>query len=66
MSKAPPIPSGNKNTKVPAGARHPSHPEGSPHEAKDHKHHNAAEQGQTANIKQNKTNAGFFKGRRTK
>jgi hypothetical protein len=27
---------------------------------------NAAEQGDTANIKQNTTNAGFFKGRRVK
>jgi hypothetical protein len=27
---------------------------------------NAAEQGETANIKQNTTNAGFFKGRRVK
>jgi hypothetical protein len=28
------------------------------------KHHNAAEEGDTANIKQNKTNKGFFRGRR--
>jgi hypothetical protein len=27
---------------------------------------NSAEQGETANIKQNTTNAGFFKGRRVK
>jgi hypothetical protein len=27
---------------------------------------NAAEQGETANIRQNTTNAGFFKGRRVK
>ena len=27
---------------------------------------NAAEQGETANIRQNTTNAGFFKGRRAK
>jgi len=27
---------------------------------------NAAEQGETANIEQNTTNAGFFKGRRVK
>jgi hypothetical protein len=30
----------------------------------DEKHHNAAEEGDTANIKQNKTNKGFFRGRR--
>ena len=29
-------------------------------------HQNTAEQGDTANIKQNTTNAGFFKGRRVK
>jgi hypothetical protein len=28
------------------------------------KHHNAAEEGDTANIKQNTTNKGFFRGRR--
>jgi hypothetical protein len=27
-------------------------------------HHNAAEEGETANIKQNTTNEGFFRGRR--
>jgi hypothetical protein len=30
----------------------------------DEKHHNLAEEGDTANIKQNKTNKGFFRGRR--
>jgi hypothetical protein len=30
----------------------------------DEKHHNAAEEGDTANIEQNKTNKGFFRGRR--
>jgi hypothetical protein len=33
---------------------------------KGHEEVNAAEQGDTANIKQNTTNAGFFKGRRVK
>jgi hypothetical protein len=28
------------------------------------KHHNAAEEGETANIKQNTTNKGFYRGRR--
>jgi hypothetical protein len=28
------------------------------------KHHNAAEEGDTANIKQNTTNKGFYRGRR--
>ena len=32
---------------------------------KEHEHHhNAAEEGETANIKQNTTNKGFFRGRR--
>jgi hypothetical protein len=32
-----------------------------------HEHHaNASEEGDTANIKQNTTNKGFFRGRRTK
>jgi hypothetical protein len=30
----------------------------------DEKHHNSAEENDTANIKQNKTNKGFFRGRR--
>ncbi len=30
----------------------------------DEKHHNSAEEGDTGNIKQNKTNKGFFRGRR--
>jgi hypothetical protein len=30
------------------------------------KHHNAAEEGDTANIKQNTTNKGYFHGRRMK
>jgi hypothetical protein len=30
----------------------------------DEKHHNAAEEADTANIKKNKTNKGFFRGRR--
>jgi hypothetical protein len=30
----------------------------------DEKHHNSAEEGESANIKQNKTNKGFFRGRR--
>jgi hypothetical protein len=34
--------------------------------AKDKSEINTAEQGDTANIKQNTTNAGFFKGRRVK
>ena len=62
-SHAPPIPPGNRSNK------------GTPTETKkhaeekltQHEHHgNAAEKGDTANIKQNTTNAGYFKGRRMK
>jgi hypothetical protein len=63
-SHMPPIPPANRTKK------------GTPSEAKakqaeenlaQHEHHeNAAEKGSTANIKQNTTNAGYFKGRRIK
>jgi hypothetical protein len=58
----PPVPPGNRSNK------------GTGDEAKINKDtskghediQNSAEQGDTANIKQNTTNAGFFKGRRVK
>ncbi len=61
-SHMPPIPPANRSKK------------GTPGEAKQseeklvrHEHHgNTAEKGDTANIKQNTTNAGYFKGRRMK
>ena len=61
-SQMPPIPPDNRSKK------------GTPSEAKHvdeklvlHEHHgNTAEKGDTANIKQNTTNAGYFKGRRMK
>jgi len=61
-SNMPPIPPANRSKK------------GTPSEAKQaeeklvqHEHHgNAVEKGNTANIKQNTTNAGYFKGRRMK
>ena len=60
--RMPPIPPANRSNKgVPQNAdaeRDTSH-------KKDHTE-NTAEQGETANIKQNTTNAGFFKGRRVK
>ncbi len=60
----PPVPPGNRNTKGPsADPKKDTSKDGSVL----HEHHgNAAEKGETANIKQNTTNAGFFKGRRTK
>lgn len=60
--RMPPIPPANRSNKgTPQNAeaaRDTSH-------KKDHTE-NTAEQGETANIKQNTTNAGFFKGRRVK
>jgi hypothetical protein len=61
MSKMPPVPPGNRSNKGTAS--------GSNAKSKDksvkHEHHpNAAEAGETANIKQNTTNKGFFHGRR--
>jgi hypothetical protein len=62
VTHMPPIPPANRSKK------------GTPSEAKQaeeklaqHEHHgNSAEKGDTANIKQNTTNAGYFKGRRMK
>jgi hypothetical protein len=60
--RMPPIPPANRSNKGVApqteAAQDTSH-------KKDHTQ-NIAEQGETANIKQNTTNAGFFKGRRVK
>ena len=61
-SHMPPIPPANRSKS------------GTPSEAKQakeklvqHEHHgNSAEKGDAANIKQNTTNAGYFKGRRMK
>jgi hypothetical protein len=62
MSKMPPIPPGNQSTKGPE-----LDAEGERDTSKgNHDIKNSAEQGDTANIKQNTTNAGFFKGRRVK
>jgi hypothetical protein len=57
----PPIPPASRSTKGPKDETDPSqsaskHPEPQ----------NIAEQGETANIKQNTTNKGFFQGRRVK
>jgi hypothetical protein len=60
--RMPPVPPANRSNKGVApdaeAARDTSH-------KKDHTQ-NTDEQGETANIKQNTTNAGFFKGRRVK
>jgi hypothetical protein len=62
MSKMPPIPPANQSPKGPQ-----SNAEAKRDTSKGHQDiQNSAEQGETANIKQNTTNAGFFKGRRVK
>jgi hypothetical protein len=62
MSKMPPIPPGNQSNKGPK-----LNAEAERDTSKGHKEtENSAEQGETANIKQNTTNAGFFRGRRVK
>jgi hypothetical protein len=60
-SRMPPVPPGNRSNK--------GMPSRSNNASKDipveNEHHpNAAEKGDTANIKQNTTNKGFFRGRR--
>src|ERR1700675_3440612 len=61
-NEMPPAPSANRSHKGTADDTEVNNDT-----AKGHKHiQNSAEQGDTANIKQNTTNAGFFKGRRVK
>jgi hypothetical protein len=61
MSKMPPIPPGNQSSKGPKRDAEAERDTSKGH----HDIQNSAEQGETANIKQNTTNAGF-KGRRVK
>jgi len=59
-SRMPPVPPANRSQK--AGGRGPKV---SKDKTLKHEHHaNSAEEGETANIKQNTTNEGFFRGRR--
>jgi hypothetical protein len=57
----PPVPPANRSQKGPGDKSEVSKDKATPHSEI-----NTAEQGDTANIKQNTTNAGFFKGRRVK
>jgi hypothetical protein len=59
----PPIPPGNRSNKGPKSADADAARDTS---AKEGHTQNTAEQGDTANIKQNTTNKGFFQGRRVK
>ncbi len=61
-NEMPPVPPGNGSPKGTG-----DHAEVNKDASKGHEGgQNSAEQGETANIKQNTTNAGFFKGRRVK
>lgn len=68
-SNMPPVPPGNRSNKGPAGL-HKDDGRTKPDTAGDRsvkpteQRHNAAEEGETANIKQNTANKGFFRGRR--
>jgi hypothetical protein len=62
-SHRPPVPPANRPTKGPRGESPISKDAAL---EKNGEPINAAEQGETANIKQNTTNAGFFHGRRVK
>lgn len=60
-SPMPPIPPANRS-KEPGSNPKPKETSLKQQE----KHHNIAEEGDTANIKQNTTNKGYFQGRRVK
>ena len=68
-SHMPPVPPANRSNKGSASSRK-SGKRNNPQGAEDRtvkqteQRHNAAEEGETANIKQNTTNKGFFRGRR--
>jgi hypothetical protein len=68
-SNMPPVPPGDRSTKGPIKSRKRDK-QISAQVAENRtvkpseKHHNAAEEGNTANIKQNTTNKGFYRGRR--
>ena len=60
-SHMPPVPPANRSKKGTPSEREAA-PKG---KLVKHEHHpNAAEEGETANIKQNTTNKGYFRGRR--
>jgi hypothetical protein len=60
-SHMPPVPPANRSPKGPGDQS-----EVSKDTAASHAETNTAEQGETANIRQNATNKGFFQGRRVK
>ena len=68
-SHMPPVPPANRSNKGSASSRTPgkrNNAEGAENRTvkQTEQRHNATEEGETANIKQNTTNKGFFRGRR--
>jgi hypothetical protein len=61
-SHMPPVPPANRSKKGPAEAPQSLHDDSVKHPEPQ----NTSEQGETANIKQNTTNKGYFHGRRMK
>jgi hypothetical protein len=67
MSNMPPIPPGNRSTKGPnsrAKTIGSTSKDAEDKSVKSEQRHNTGEEGETANIKQNTTNKGFYRGRR--
>jgi hypothetical protein len=60
-NQMPPVPAANRSQKGPGDKSEISKDKATPHAEL-----NTAEQGETANIRQNTTNKGFFQGRRVK
>jgi len=64
-SRMPPIPRANRRKKGRGSDPEMPNDEMLKEKSVKHEHHaNAAEEGETANIRQNTTNKGFFRGRR--
>ena len=61
-NKMPPVPPANRSPKGAGGGEQEIKKDKTAKRAQE----NPAEQGETANIRQNTTNAGFFRGRRVK
>ncbi len=59
--KMPPVPPANRSSKGVGGA-----PDAKQDTSSKKREDNDAEQGETANIRENTTNAGYFRGRRVK
>jgi hypothetical protein len=60
-SHLPPVPPANRSQKGPGNDPEVSNDTSA---KQPERHHNVGEEGETANIKQNTTNKGFFRGRR--